>query len=178
MRILKHIAVPMLALGVSLTLMAACGGDDDDATATPTTAGRTAAAASPTTAATQPATQPAGTATAAAGETTVLIATSALGQILTNPDGFTLYTFDRDTAGSGTSACGASCVGNWPPHTIAAGAPVAPDGLTGELGTIMRDDGGTQVTYKGLPLYRFASDTAAGQTNGDGVAGIWHAAKP
>ena len=45
-------------------------------------------------------------------------------------------------------------------------------------GTITRDDGTMQVTYNGLPLYRFANDTAAGQTNGEGVAGLWSVAKP
>jgi len=39
------------------------------------------------------------------------------------------------------------------------------------LGTIKRPGGGVQVTYKGKPLYTFASDTP-GHTTGQGVAGF------
>ena len=49
-----------------------------------------------------------------------------------------------------------------------------------KLGTIKRPEGGTQVTYKGRPLYRFGADTKAGEANGEGIkdVGIWHAATP
>jgi len=40
------------------------------------------------------------------------------------------------------------------------------------LGTIKRPDSGTQVTYNGKALYRFASDTKAGAVNGQNVAGF------
>jgi predicted lipoprotein with Yx(FWY)xxD motif len=45
------------------------------------------------------------------------------------------------------------------------------------LGTRHRPEGSTQVTYKNRPLYRYSGDTKAGDTNGDGVGGIWHVAK-
>jgi predicted lipoprotein with Yx(FWY)xxD motif len=51
----------------------------------------------------------------------------------------------------------------------------------GALATITRDDGSTQVTYNGWPLYRFARDTAPGQINGQGITafgGTWSAAMP
>jgi hypothetical protein len=44
------------------------------------------------------------------------------------------------------------------------------------LGTISRSDGTKQVTYAGHPLYFYAGDSAAGQTNGQGInsfGGIW-----
>jgi predicted lipoprotein with Yx(FWY)xxD motif len=50
--------------------------------------------------------------------------------------------------------------------------------VTGEIGTITRDDGSTQVTYNGAPLYYFAGDEAAGDSNGDGLNGVWHIAAP
>ena len=35
--------------------------------------------------------------------------------ILTTPSGMTLYTFDKDVAGSGKSVCNGPCATNWPP---------------------------------------------------------------
>ena len=43
------------------------------------------------------------------------------------------------------------------------------------LGTTTRDDGTTQVTYDGHPLYLYSGDTAAGDANGEGVGDIWFA---
>ena len=80
----------------------------------------------------------------------------------------TVYTFTKDVAGSGTSACTGGCLTNWPALTITAGdTPTGDATVTGTLGTIVRaDNGTTQVTYNGLPLYFFAKDTKPGDTNG------------
>lgn len=100
----------------------------------------------------------------------------SLGTVLTGANGKTLYVFDRDTPG--TSNCNDTCASTWPALTLASGQPVAPPGLSGTLALITRGDGGKQVTYNDRPLYFFASDAAAGDTKGDGVGGVWHAAKP
>jgi len=94
-----------------------------------------------------------------AGHGTLLVATS---------NQMTLYTFDNDVAGSGVSTCTGGCLANWPALTIAAGdTPTGGAGVTGTLGTIVRtDNGATQVTYNGLPLYFFISDAAPGDTKG------------
>jgi predicted lipoprotein with Yx(FWY)xxD motif len=42
------------------------------------------------------------------------------------------------------------------------------------FGTTKRKDGSLQVTYKGLPLYYFAGDTAAGDVKGQGLGSIWY----
>lgn len=92
---------------------------------------------------------------------------------LVGPNGMTLYTFDKDTAGSGKSACNGPCAANWPP--LAASADAKP---TGDWSVVTRDDGSKQWAYKGKPLYYWVKDTKAGDKTGDGVNQVWHTAKP
>ena len=65
---------------------------------------------------------------------------------------------------------------------LSQGNPVARSDLRQSLlGTTRRADGGTQVTYAGHPLYRFAEDTKPGQTLGEGLqdfGGSWDALSP
>ena len=94
-------------------------------------------------------------------------------------NGMTLYTFAKDTADSGKSACAVGgCLTKWPALTVAnAALAVGGSGVTGKLGTITRDDNGQiQVTYKGLPLYFFSGDKAPGDSNG--VYTNWAAVAP
>ncbi len=84
--------------------------------------------------------------------------------------GFTLYVFDDDLAAPGSSTCGGSCAATWPPLRVDDGVAT---GVT-NLGTIVRGDGTLQATYDGRPLYFFSGDTVAGDTNGDGLGGVWH----
>jgi predicted lipoprotein with Yx(FWY)xxD motif len=95
---------------------------------------------------------------------------TAIGAVLVDVDGMTLYTFDEDSAGA--SACYGKCAENWPPLEAAADAPPI-----GDFVVISRYDGKVQWTYKGQPLYRWVRDKAPGDTTGDGVRG-WHAATP
>ena len=92
--------------------------------------------------------------------------------VLVGPNGMTLYTFDRDTAGSGKSVCNGPCATNWPP-LMGATAPAG----TG-YGVIQRDDGSSQIAYKGKPLYYWAKDMKPGDKTGDGFNQIWQVAKP
>jgi len=92
-----------------------------------------------------------------------------------NGNGFTVYVFDLDLSSPGQSSCNSTCAQNWPPMIAPAGSLPSP------YGSIARQDGTQQLTYSGRPLYTFAFDTAAGQTNGDGVnafGGLWHIARP
>ncbi|MFI5262014.1 MAG: hypothetical protein ACHQZR_05635 [Candidatus Limnocylindrales bacterium] len=118
---------------------------------------------------------------AAGGSSTVTVGTSAsLGPYLVSPNGMTLYVFDKDPVGTTTSACAASdgCDVTWPAFVPGSGGPSAGSGVSGTLTTITGEDGKPQVTYNGRPLYNYSGDTGAGQTNGDGVDGTWHIAKP
>ena len=99
-------------------------------------------------------------------------ADSDLGKIVVDAYGRTVYVFDKDTAGSGKSACSGDCLAKWPAVTADSDAP-AVDGVSGEIGTITRDDGSTQVTLGGMPLYLYAGDSQAGDVTGQAVGGIW-----
>ena len=101
---------------------------------------------------------------------------AALGALLTGADGKTLYVLTKDSANAST--CTGTCATNWPPLTVAAGgAGVTPGtGVTGTFSTFARADGSMQVAINGKPLYYFAGDTKAGDTNGQGQGGVWFAA--
>ena len=101
---------------------------------------------------------------------------AALGSFLVDSKGMTLYIYTKDTAN--TSTCSGACATNWPP-LMTTGAPSAGAGVTASLlGSITRSDGGTQVTYNGMPLYYFAADKAAGDTKGQGVKSVWYVLDP
>jgi predicted lipoprotein with Yx(FWY)xxD motif len=136
-----------------------------------TTPAPAAATAAPTTA------PSASASAAAAGDTINVSETAAVGKFLTGPAGNTLYVFSGDTAAN-ASTCVDACATNWPPLTASGGAPAAGTGVTGTLATFARADGSMQVSYNGKPLYYFAKDTKAGDTNGQGVAGKWTVAAP
>ncbi len=140
----------------SLILLAACSGNG----ATPTTGAPTQAGA--------PASD-------------VAVNVDPTGKFLVAPDGRTVYVFDQDPVGTTTSACtsSAGCDVTWPAFIVGSGGKAtAGSGVTGAVTTITGEDGHTQVTYKGRPLYEYSGDTAPGQTTGDGVDGTWHTATP
>jgi predicted lipoprotein with Yx(FWY)xxD motif len=92
---------------------------------------------------------------------------------LVGASGMTLYTFDRDAAGSGKSVCNGPCAQNWPPLMADASASAS-----GDWTVITRDDGGRQWAYKGKPVYFWVKDTKPGDRTGDGVNGVWRLARP
>ena len=93
--------------------------------------------------------------------------------VLVGPDGRTLYTFTKDSAGSGASACYQQCATNWPPLPVTDSAkPI------GDFNIIIRDDNSRQWAYKGQPLYYFVKDGKPGDKTGDGVGGAWKIARP
>jgi predicted lipoprotein with Yx(FWY)xxD motif len=107
------------------------------------------------------------------------VANTGLGNVLVNSQGRTLYMLSADSRT--TSACTGQCATFWPPLTM-TGSPTAGSGANASLlGTIKRTDGSSQVTYNGHPLYTFAQDAKAGDTNGQGVVafgGTWRVLSP
>ena len=148
----KHQGPALAIAALAMTLLAGCG------TSTPPAAGTTP----PSSAASQ----------AVTSGTVLKTASSALGTILVNNQGFTVYVFDMDKANSGVSACTGPCLSLWPAVLTTEAKPTVA-GVTGTVGTITRPDGGKQVTLNGLPLYTYTPDTQAGNVNGQGYGGIW-----
>jgi predicted lipoprotein with Yx(FWY)xxD motif len=93
--------------------------------------------------------------------------------ILVGPNGMTLYTFDRDTAGSGKSVCNGPCASNWPPLFASDPAPAR-----GDWSVITRDDGTKQWAWKGKPVYYWVRDQKPGDQTGEGFNNVWRTAKP
>jgi predicted lipoprotein with Yx(FWY)xxD motif len=125
--------------------------------------------------ATPPASMPPAASPATGASAPLGTADSALGTILVDSKGDTLYAFAKD--GNGTSVCDGECANDWPPLAAPASLPASLPGVTGEVGMTTREDGTKQLTVAGHPLYRFEGDSAPGQTNGQGVVlngGVWN----
>ena len=96
---------------------------------------------------------------------------TAIGPVLADRRGRTLYTFDKDRPG--VSACYDKCAHAWPPFLARRGA------RSHRPWTLVHRRGGAvQWAYKGEPLYTWFKDYKPGQTSGDGVRGVWHVARP
>jgi len=147
------------ALTVGVVVLGGCGSDDD---------GNAGAAGE---------SSPEASSSAPAEEPVLAAADSDLGEIVVDVEGMTVYVFDKDTPGSGTSACTGGCLEAWPAVVADSDSPTV-EGVSGEVGTITRDDGTLQVTLEGYPLYLWQDDTAPGDTTGQGVQGVWWVVTP
>jgi predicted lipoprotein with Yx(FWY)xxD motif len=112
----------------------------------------------------------------AAGATLMVSQQEGLGQFLTDEQGLSLYLFTKDTPN--TSNCYDQCAENWPP-LLTSGSPVAGQDVDAALlGTTQRQDGSTQVTYNGWPLYYYVKDQQPGDTTGQEVGDVWYLVTP
>lgn len=102
------------------------------------------------------------------GPTTVSADQSDIGTYLEDQGGHALYLFEADDKGE--SYCNGACASVWPPYET-NGQPMAGSGVKqSNLGTITRDDGATQITYMGEPLYYYAGDgSKPDETNGESI---------
>src|SRR5579864_4250309 len=140
-----------LILAGALSAIAACGGSSTPATSSSGGAG-------------------------AGGASTVATGSTSLGMVLTNSQGFTLYYFTPEQGSKVVCAADTACNTTWPPLTSSSGAPAAPSGVNGTFATATLPNGQAEVTFNGWPLHTYSGDSAAGQTNGQGVEGKWFAA--
>jgi predicted lipoprotein with Yx(FWY)xxD motif len=173
--------VRLLAIaGVCAALaLVACGDDDDDA---PTTqAGAPAAEA--TTEEDTGGEQSAGGAGGGGGAEArsgieITTADSQFGDALFDGDRRAIYYFDKEQTDA--SECYGDCAVAWPP-VLTEGDPQPGGGADAKLlGTTERDDGSTQVTYDGHPLYYYVDDPLGQILCHDVVefGGTWLAVQP
>ncbi|NJB70148.1 putative lipoprotein with Yx(FWY)xxD motif [Saonia flava] len=108
------------------------------------------------------------------GNSVGLRSDATFGEVLTNSEGKTLYFFGKDAKGA--SNCSGGCADVWPIFftddlTLDSGLSAS------DFGTITREDGEQQTTYKGWPLYLFTNDAATTDINGDNTNNFF-VAKP
>lgn len=96
---------------------------------------------------------------------------SAKGKVIAAENGMTLYTFKNDK--KGMSNCYDACAQNWPPFIATSGAKA-----DGAYSLVDRKDGSKQWARNGMPLYFWINDKKMGDATGDGMKGVWHAARP
>lgn len=107
-----------------------------------------------------------GTAGASSSPTKVTTAhNKTWGTILVLGNGTTVYRLTTDSKNK--SVCSGQCAKYWPPVLLAAGQKSAIGHGVSGLGMITRSNGTHQVTYKGVPLYKFVGDKKAGQATGN-----------
>ncbi|HXE43640.1 MAG TPA: hypothetical protein VN635_00440 [Conexibacter sp.] len=149
-----------IALLVALALLAGCGSGSGSSGGSTTNGGAST------------------TSGQSSGTATIGTSSTSLGTILT-AGGRTVYLFQRDTGPHST--CSGECLAQWPAVTTAAAPRASGSATASMLGTTKRAEGTMQVTYAGHPLYYFANDSEAGQTNGQGLNAFganWYVVAP
>lgn len=97
------------------------------------------------------------------------------GPVLVDAKGVTLYYFKNDKKDA--SSCTGDCLAKWPVFFVEKAMPGK--GLNAsDFGTITREDGKSQTTYKGRPLYYFFQDKNPGDAKGDKVKNVWYVITP
>lgn len=111
----------------------------------------------------------------ASGEGVLTVGTAEEGgTYIADSAGNAVYMLEAD--GDGVDACIGDCLETWPPVLVTDIQPSVDLGTDLDatlLGTVERDDGTMQVTYAGFPLYRYAADTGANRTAGQGIEDQW-----
>jgi len=103
--------------------------------------------------------------------------TPEYGPILVDADCRALYIFTKDVGGEST--CVDDCAKAWPPLFVTdETVPPVADELDPSLFSITDHPDGSVLKIGDWPLYYFAGDTGPGETNGQGVGGVWWLVTP
>lgn len=113
---------------------------------------------------------------AAGGGTGIHVAKTSLGKVLVDSNGFTVYTFTRDSMNK--SNCDAACLHFWP-AVSPSGAKAA--GVMGKLGQTQDMSGSPIATVNGMPIYNYSGDHSPGDVagqNSNKFGGHWYVVSP
>jgi predicted lipoprotein with Yx(FWY)xxD motif len=100
------------------------------------------------------------------------VVTTGRGTVLADPNGMTLYYFDKDDSGN-KSNCNGKCTERWIPYAAPGDAQAS-----GDFTVIIRADGSKMWAYRYRPLYTSQQDKAPGEVNGFDPSNLWHIARP
>ena len=145
--------------------LSACGGDPAPIS------GAAAAADAPPPAVSSAETEPTNS-PPASPDAAVKISQTALGDVLADAGGMTLYAFTNDVEAQST--CSGTCAEAWPPVIVDPDFIVSPGLDSGIFATTIRDDGSHQLVAGKWPLYRFAADSKPGDITGQGSGDVWY----
>ncbi len=116
-----------------------------------------------------------GTASVASAASSDLgVGTTSLGNIIVDGKGMTVYYYQPDVPNSGVSSCTGGCLNNWPAVTAYGMTPVVAN-ITAKITEIATSQ---QIVVNGRPIYTFIGDKKPGDTNGQGIGGIWYVVSP
>ena len=170
------VSLPLVGVAVLLAACSSSSSSSSAAATAPTTPAATSSAAASAAPTSAPASAASGTTAsgATASGTTLALKTETgkAGIWLTNSAGRALYIYTKDKGT--TSECYGACATAWPPLTATGKVTISGKFVASkDLGLTTRTGGVKQVTYGGHPLYYFSGDKGPGQTNGEGVEGVW-----
>ncbi|HET7168818.1 MAG TPA: hypothetical protein VFI69_06410 [Candidatus Limnocylindrales bacterium] len=170
---MSHTFRSILLIGTLALMAAACSSSGGGAASAPP-----AASVAPSVAPSEATPSEVAPSSPAAAGVSLAVADSSHGKIVVDGAGKTLYGFTPDEAG--TPTCYDQCAANWPPVLADDAAAVSlGTGLdTSKLSVVDRTDGSKQVKYGEYPLYYFAADASAGDTNGQGLNSKWYVMSP
>ena len=100
------------------------------------------------------------------------VVSTGRGTVLADPNGMTLYYFDKDDSGN-KSNCNGRCTERWIPYAAPGDAQAS-----GDFTVIIRADGSKMWAYRYRPLYTSQQDKAPGEVNGFDPSNLWHIARP
>jgi predicted lipoprotein with Yx(FWY)xxD motif len=154
--VLARVPMPVrLGAVLATALLAAACGSSGSSSTTPASSTPAAGGSTPT---------------ASAAALVITTKSGSVGKFLTDGSGRSVYLWVKD--GMNKSNCSGACAAAWPPVPASGTVTASGGAVSKDLGSISRSDGTKQLTYDGHPLYYYAGDTSAGQTNGQGSDGF------
>jgi predicted lipoprotein with Yx(FWY)xxD motif len=103
---------------------------------------------------------------------TVVIETTALGKVLANGKGHTLY-ISIDDKTPGKSNCAGACAVAWPPLHVSGKPTFGPGVKASMFKVITRADHTKQLAVNGKPLYTWFQDTKPREATGEAINGFY-----